>query len=76
MGDILSMTNYVTDMDGFLAAGDIRRTFLTEPYPVTTTMAIAQLYDRALVVEISVIAEIPPGPLQAAITNATRFKQP
>lgn len=59
MGDILSMTNYVTDMDAFLAAGDIRRDFLQAPYPVTTT--VARLYDRALLVEISAIAEIPAG---------------
>jgi 2-iminobutanoate/2-iminopropanoate deaminase len=66
MGDILSMTNYVTDMEAFLAAGDIRRTFLAPPYPVTTTVAVARLYDRALLVEISAIAEIP----------LSRFKRP
>jgi enamine deaminase RidA (YjgF/YER057c/UK114 family) len=59
VGDILSLTNYVTDMDAFLAAGDIRRAFFTEPYPVTTTVEVARLYDRALLVEISAIAEIP-----------------
>ena len=61
MGDILSMTNYVTDMDAFLAAGDIRREFFAPPFPVTTTVEVTRLYDRALLVEISVIAEIPPG---------------
>jgi 2-iminobutanoate/2-iminopropanoate deaminase len=61
MGDILSMTNYVTDMDAFMAAGDIRRDFFAPPYPVTTTVEIVRLYDRALLVEISAIAEIPPG---------------
>ena len=59
MSDILSMTNYVADMDAFLAAGDIRHEFLMAPYPVTATVEIARLYDRALLVEISVIAEIP-----------------
>jgi len=61
MGDILSMTNYVTDMDAFLAAGDIRREFLQAPYPVTTTVEVMRLYDHALLVEISAIAEIPAG---------------
>jgi 2-iminobutanoate/2-iminopropanoate deaminase len=61
MGDILSMTNYVTDMDAFMAAGDIRRDFFAPPYPVTTTVEVVRLYDRALLVEISAIAEIPPG---------------
>jgi enamine deaminase RidA (YjgF/YER057c/UK114 family) len=59
MGDILSMTNYVVDMDAFLAAGDIRHAFLAAPFPVTTTIEVARLYDRALLVEISAIAEIP-----------------
>ena len=61
MSDILSMTNYVTDMDAFMAAGDIRREFLVSPFPVTTTIEVARLYDRALLVEISAIAEIPLG---------------
>jgi 2-iminobutanoate/2-iminopropanoate deaminase len=66
MGDILSMTNHVVDMDAFLAAADIRRAFFAAPYPVTTTVEVVRLYDRALLVEISVIAEIPAG----------RFKRP
>jgi enamine deaminase RidA (YjgF/YER057c/UK114 family) len=61
MGDILSMTSYVADMDAFLSAGDIRRAFFAPPYPVTTTVEVVRLYDRALLVEISAIAEIPPG---------------
>src|SRR5215510_3103793 len=65
MGDILSMTNYVTDMEAFLAASDIRRAFFAAPYPVTTTVEVTRLYDRALLVEISAIAEIP----------LTRFKR-
>ena len=66
MGDILSLTNYVTDMDAFLAAGDIRREFFGAPFPVTTTVEVSRLYDRALLVEIAAIAEIP----------RSRFKHP
>ena len=66
IGEILSLTNYVTDMDAFLAAGDIRRAFFALPYPVTTTVEVSRLYDRALLVEVSVIAEIP----------AMRFRRP
>ncbi len=66
MGDILSLTNYVADMDAFLAAGDIRREFFVAPFPVTTTVEVSRLYDRALLVEISAIAEIP----------RSRFKHP
>ena len=66
MGDVLSLTNYVTDMDAFLAAGDIRREFFGAPFPVTTTVEVSRLYDRALLVEIATIAEIP----------RSRFKHP
>ena len=66
MGDILSMTNYVTDMDAFLAAGDIRREFFAAPYPVTTTIEIVRLYNRALLLEISAIAEISSGRFKRA----------
>jgi 2-iminobutanoate/2-iminopropanoate deaminase len=59
LGDILSMTNYVTDIDAFMAAGDIRREFLSTPFPIATTVEVVRLYDRALLVEISAIAEIP-----------------
>ena len=31
MGDLLSMTSYVTDMEACLAAGDIRRDFFAAP---------------------------------------------
>jgi len=37
MGDIVSLTHYVTDIGQFMATGDIRREFFAAPYPVTTT---------------------------------------
>jgi len=59
MADIVSLTHYVTDIAQFMATGDIRRGFFTEPYPVTTTVQIAALYDPDLMIEITAIAEIP-----------------
>lgn len=59
MEDIVSLTHYVTDIEAFMTTGDIRREFFAEPYPVTTTVQIARLYDRDLMVEITAIAEIP-----------------
>jgi 2-iminobutanoate/2-iminopropanoate deaminase len=59
MTDILSLTHYTTDIEAFLAARDIRQTFLAEPYPATTTVQVARLYDPGLVIEIAGIAEIP-----------------
>ena len=59
MGDIISLTHYATDIAGFMEAGDIRREFFAEPYPVTTTVQVAALYHPDLLIEITAIAEIP-----------------
>jgi 2-iminobutanoate/2-iminopropanoate deaminase len=59
MGDVISLTHFVTDIGKFMETGDIRRQFFREPYPVTTTVQVAALYDPALMVEITAIAEIP-----------------
>ncbi|HTZ77523.1 MAG TPA: RidA family protein [Stellaceae bacterium] len=59
MEDVLSLTHYVTDIDAFAGVGDIRREFFRAPYPVTTTVQVAALYDPRLVLEITAIAEIP-----------------
>jgi enamine deaminase RidA (YjgF/YER057c/UK114 family) len=59
MADIVSLTHYVTDIGAFMTTGDIRREFFAAPYPVTTTVEIASLYQPELVVEITAIAEIP-----------------
>ena len=60
MRDVISLTQYTTDLAAFMKAGDIRRAFFSEPYPVTTTVEVAALfYDPALLIEIAAIAEIP-----------------
>jgi 2-iminobutanoate/2-iminopropanoate deaminase len=59
MADVVSLTHYVTDIDGFMQTGDIRRAFFSEPYPVTTTVQVVRLYDPDLMVEITAVAEIP-----------------
>jgi len=40
-------------------AADVRKEFFAEPYPVTTTVEVARLYDPALLVEITAVAEVP-----------------
>ena len=59
MADIVSLTQYTTDIAVFMAAGDIRRDYFAAPYPITTTLQVAALYDPALLVEITATAEIP-----------------
>ena len=59
MADIVSLTQYVTDIEAFMAAGAIRKEFFAAPFPVTTTIEVARLYDPDLMVEITAIAEVP-----------------
>ncbi|HVI91501.1 MAG TPA: RidA family protein [Dongiaceae bacterium] len=59
MRDIVSLTQYVTYIDAFMQAGDIRKAYFIEPYPVTTTVQVTRLYHPDLVVEITAIAEVP-----------------
>ncbi|HEX9448304.1 MAG TPA: RidA family protein [Dongiaceae bacterium] len=66
MGDIISLTQYVTDIEAFMQCGEIRQRFFAAPYPVTTTVEIRRLYRADLLIEIAAIAEIP----------LDRFKQP
>ncbi len=59
MSDVISLTHYTTDIQAFMQTGDIRQEFFAAPYPVTTTVEVAALYDPDLVIEITAIAEIP-----------------
>ncbi|MBN3567036.1 RidA family protein [Burkholderia cenocepacia] len=59
MRDVISLVHYATDIDAFMQAGDIRKTYFAEPYPVTTTVQVERLYHPDLLVEIAAIAEIP-----------------
>ncbi|NTZ84111.1 RidA family protein [Burkholderia metallica] len=59
MRDVISLVHYASDIDAFMQAGDIRKTYFAEPYPVTTTVQVERLYHPDLLIEISAIAEIP-----------------
>jgi enamine deaminase RidA (YjgF/YER057c/UK114 family) len=59
MGDIVSLVHYSTDIGQFMAAGDNRKEFFAAPFPVTTTVEVARLYHRDLMIEITAVAEIP-----------------
>ena len=48
MSDVISLTHYTTDIAAFMQSGDIRQAFFSAPYPVTTTIQVAALYDPAL----------------------------
>src|SRR5689334_13873606 len=57
MDDVVSLVHYATDIEKFMSAGDIRREFFSAPFPVTTTVQVERLYDPALMIEITAVAE-------------------
>ena len=59
MSDTLSLVHYATDIEAFMATGDIRAEFFAVPYPVTTTVQIQRLYHPDLMIEITAVAQIP-----------------
>ncbi len=59
MSDVISLTHYATDIQAFMQTGDIREEFFAAPYPITTTVEVAALYNPELVIEITAVAEIP-----------------
>jgi len=59
MADVYALTHYVTDIPSFMGAGEVRKAFFAAPYPVTTTVEVAALFDPRLLVEITASAEIP-----------------
>ena len=61
LGDTVSLTQYTTDIETFMTLGPVRTSYFTEPYPVTTTLQVARLYDPDVLVEIQAVAEVPLG---------------
>jgi 2-iminobutanoate/2-iminopropanoate deaminase len=59
MGDVISLLQFVIDIERFMRAGDIRKEYFALPYPVTTTVEVRRLYHPDLLVEITGVAEIP-----------------
>ena len=59
MADIVSVTHYTTDIEQFMACGEIRKRFFEPPFPVTTTVEVSKLYRPELLIEITCSAEIP-----------------
>ena len=71
MSDVISLVHYTTDIQAFMQTGDIRQQFFAEPYPVTTTVGVAALYNADLVIEITAVAEIPKDRFRAPAAAQT-----
>ncbi|WP_407854502.1 RidA family protein [Burkholderia gladioli] len=71
MSDTVSLVHYATDIEGFMATGDIRAEFFATPYPVTTTVQIQRLYHPDLMIEVTAVAEIPRSRFRLPCASAT-----
>lgn len=69
MRDVTSLVHYATDIEAFMAAGDIRAEHFSPPYPITTTVEVARLYDPRILIEITASAEIPLDRYRAPTDN-------
>ena len=65
MADIYELMQFTSDIEAFMACGDIRAAYFKPPYPVTTTLEVKGLYDPALLIEITAGAEIPKARFRA-----------
>lgn len=58
MTDITKVTTYVTDMNEFFKCLDVRREYLGDAFPTSTTIEISRLADPDLTIEIEAWAHV------------------
>jgi len=59
--DVVKENVYATDLDAFIKVKDLRKDYYGETVPAATWVQVQRLYAPALVVEIELVAEYPPG---------------
>lgn len=59
LADIVKLNTYLTDMEDRLSVVEVRKEFLKEHNPPSTTVVVAGLVERDLLVEIDAIAMVP-----------------
>jgi enamine deaminase RidA (YjgF/YER057c/UK114 family) len=59
--DVVKENVYATDLDAFIKVKDLRKDYYGEAVPAATWVQVQRLYAPALVVEIELVAEYPPG---------------
>lgn len=56
--DVVSVTVFITTMDGFADIHEARREFFKPPYPASTMVEVRRLVDPRLMIEINAVAVI------------------
>jgi enamine deaminase RidA (YjgF/YER057c/UK114 family) len=68
--DVVKVTTYVTHAEHRPAITEVRRQYLTRPFPASTGVVVSALSDPALLFEIDAIAVIPEQALRPADRQA------
>ena len=59
VGDVVSVTVYVTELDRLTEIHKVRSEFFSKPYPTSTLVQVAGLVHSDLLIEMSAVAVIP-----------------
>jgi 2-iminobutanoate/2-iminopropanoate deaminase len=58
LGDIVKMTAFLTDMNNYSGYNEIRRQYFEDNFPASSTIAVKQLANESMLVEVEVIAAL------------------
>ncbi len=58
-GDVAQLTYYLADISNWAAVADVRREFLSEPYPAGTAVEVSRLVKTDWLIEIEAMAVLP-----------------
>jgi len=54
--DVVQTTDYITTTDGYAATAEVRREFMTDPFPAATGVIVAGLLRDGALIEIDAVA--------------------
>jgi reactive intermediate/imine deaminase len=57
--DVVKVTTFLTDMSALQAVRDVRRRYLSDPSPASTTVEVAGLFRPEALIEVEAVAAIP-----------------
>jgi reactive intermediate/imine deaminase len=60
--DVVKITTFVTDMSALQTVRDVRRRYLADPPPASTTVEVAALFRPEALIEVEAVAAIEGGP--------------
>ncbi|KUF20073.1 RidA family protein [Streptomyces silvensis] len=60
LADIINIRTFLTDMDDLPGYAAVRRTYLTGTPPTSTTVAVPRLFRPEALIEVEVVAALPP----------------